>query len=55
MWVVVMITTDSVNVLYVGKSRNKAIKIANSNDNTEKNIYCYVTFYHKEVLGNGKE
>lgn len=47
MWVVVMVTTDSVSVLYIGKSRNKAIKIANQNDNPENNVYCYVNFYYK--------
>ena len=52
MWVVVMTTTDNVSVLYVGKSRNKAIKIANQNDNPENSVYCYVTFYYKEVLEN---
>lgn len=52
MWVVVMVTTDSVSVLYVGKSQNKAIKIVNQNDNPEKNVYCYVTFYYKKDMNN---
>ena len=50
---VTIIVGDDVRPIYIGKSKKKAEKIAKENEDIEKYIYCYISYYDsKDKRGN---
>jgi len=48
-YVTIVVSSDSVRAIYVGKSKKQAEKKAKEYEDIGRGIYCYVSLYNSKV------